>query len=84
MFIMKNMWKSVNHVITKADLLIIVLDARYVSETVNDEIIGKIRSQGKPYLWCSLYLNRQQPAFPMRTIRVSLIATIPVALYGCR
>jgi len=48
---MKNMWKSVKHVIMKADLLIIVLDARYVSETVNEEIIEKIRNQGKPYFF---------------------------------
>jgi len=48
---MKNSWKSVNSTIRKSDILVIVLDARFIHETVNDEIIAKIRKQNKPYFY---------------------------------
>lgn len=35
----------------KSDILVIVLDARFIHETVNDEIIAKIKKQDKPYFY---------------------------------
>ncbi|MBN2330651.1 MAG: 50S ribosome-binding GTPase [Candidatus Aenigmarchaeota archaeon] len=35
----------------KSDILVIVLDARFIRETVNSEIIAKIRKQNKPYFY---------------------------------
>jgi len=48
---MKKSWNSVNSTIRKSDILVIVLDARFIHETVNDEIIVKIKKQNKPYFY---------------------------------
>lgn len=58
---MVNYWKVVNEVIRKADIIIIVLDARYVEDTRNSEIEDKIIKSGKPILYvinkCDLALQ---------------------------
>ena len=46
-----NHWKSVNSTIRESDILVIVLDARFIHETMNDELVAKIRKQNKPYLY---------------------------------
>ncbi|MBI3033152.1 50S ribosome-binding GTPase [Candidatus Woesearchaeota archaeon] len=52
---MANFWKLVNEVIDRADLLLIVLDARLVDETRNIELEKKITVKGKPFI---LVLNK--------------------------
>lgn len=48
---MKKSWEPVNSTIRKSDILVIVLDARFIRETVNAEIIAKIKEQNKPYFF---------------------------------
>ncbi|MGV8141956.1 MAG: GTPase [Candidatus Woesearchaeota archaeon] len=48
---MVNYWKIVNEVIKKSDMIILVLDARYVDDTRNSELEDKIISSGKPILY---------------------------------
>ena len=49
--IMTSYWKIVNDVIVKADLLLIVLDARFVESTRNKEVESKVASAGKPIIY---------------------------------
>jgi len=44
-------WRIVNKVISDADILILVLDARMVEETRNDEIESKVKEAGKPLIY---------------------------------
>jgi ribosome biogenesis GTPase A len=48
---MVNYWKVVNEVIRKSDMVIIVLDARYVDDTRNSELEDKTINSGKPILY---------------------------------
>lgn len=48
---MRKLWETVNLIIKKSDILIVVLDARFIRETLNDEIIKKIEKEGKPYFY---------------------------------
>jgi ribosome biogenesis GTPase A len=48
---MVNYWKVVNAVMQKADIIIIVLDARFVEDTRNIEIEDKIIKSGKPFFY---------------------------------
>ncbi len=48
---MVNYWKVVNEVMHKADMILLILDARYVEDTRNVEIEDKILSSGKPVLY---------------------------------
>ncbi len=52
---MSNFWRLVNDVIDKADILLIILDARLVDETRNLELEQKITAKGKPFI---LVLNK--------------------------
>jgi ribosome biogenesis GTPase A len=58
---MVNYWKVVNEVIRKADMVIIVLDARYIEDTRNSELEDKIIRSGKSILYvinkCDLALK---------------------------
>lgn len=47
---MANYWNIVNKAIEKADILLLILDSRFIQETRNEEIEQKIRSAGKTYL----------------------------------
>ena len=47
----KSFWRSGNSTISESDILVIVLDARFIHETLNREIIRKIKELGKPYLY---------------------------------
>jgi len=49
--IMGNLWHSVNLVMKESDIVVIVLDARFITETINHEIVRKINEQKKPYLF---------------------------------
>ena len=48
---MANFWKIVNNVIKKADVLLLVIDPRFVEETRNTEIEDKIHKLGKPLIY---------------------------------
>jgi small GTP-binding protein len=48
---MVNYWKVVNEVIRKSDIIMIVLDARYVEDTRNIELETKTIKSGKPVLY---------------------------------
>ena len=42
---MKNFWSIVNNVIDDADILLLLLDARLVDETRNEEVESKVKRQ---------------------------------------
>jgi hypothetical protein len=46
-----NFWKDVNRVIKEADVLLLLLDARYVDGSRNAEIEDKVRSVKKPLIY---------------------------------
>lgn len=48
---MKNFWDIVNKVIQKADVLLLLLDARLVEETRNKEIEDKVKALKKPLIY---------------------------------
>ncbi len=48
---MPTFWKHVNEVIREADIIIEVLDARFIDETRNREIEYKVRASGKMMLY---------------------------------
>ncbi len=48
---MKNFWKLVNEVINKADVILLVLDARLIEETRNSEIERKVKKLKKPLIY---------------------------------
>jgi len=48
---MKNFWTVVNEVIRKADVLLLVLDARLVEETKNAEVEKKVKQLNKPLIY---------------------------------
>ncbi len=48
---MKNFWKIVNKIINEADIVIEVLDARFIEETLNKEIDGKLRIRDKHIIY---------------------------------
>ena len=48
---MPTFWKHVNEVLREADIIIEVLDARFIDETRNREIEYKVRSSGKRILY---------------------------------
>ncbi|MFH0956522.1 MAG: GTPase [Candidatus Aenigmatarchaeota archaeon] len=47
----KNFWKTVKATIRDSDMLLLILDARHVKETLNAEIVQKIRGEGKPIIY---------------------------------
>lgn len=48
---MANFWRLVNDVISDADVLLLLLDARLVDETRNLEIEDKVKRAGKPLIY---------------------------------
>jgi hypothetical protein len=44
-------WDTVNWIIRQADILVIVLDARFIDETMNGELTQKAKKEGKPCLF---------------------------------
>ena len=48
---MVNYWKIVNEVIRRSDIIILVLDARYIEDTRNKELEDKIIRSEKPILY---------------------------------
>jgi len=48
---MRNYWKVVNQVIKESDVLLLILDARFIDETRNPEIEEKVKNEGKPLIY---------------------------------
>lgn len=48
---MKSFWKIVNKIIHDADIILEVLDARFINETRNQEIDAKIKRKGKDLIY---------------------------------
>lgn len=48
---MRSFWKIVNDVIEKSDILLEILDARFIEETRNKELEDKIRAAGKKLIF---------------------------------
>ncbi len=48
---MKKFWTAVNKVISTADILLLLLDARLIEETRNKEIEDKVKKAGKPLIY---------------------------------
>ena len=48
---MGSFWNTVKRVIQEADVLLLVLDARFVDDTRNEEIEKKVRLAGKPLIY---------------------------------
>ena len=48
---MKKFWDIVNKVINEADIILLVLDARWTNETRNKEIEDKVKKLNKPLIW---------------------------------
>jgi ribosome biogenesis GTPase A len=48
---MANFWDLIHRVLNEADMLLIVLDARMISQTRNMEIEKKVIKTGKPYIY---------------------------------
>ena len=47
---MPNFWNIVDTVIRQADILLLVVDARMVSQTRNNEVVRKVEASGKPLI----------------------------------
>lgn len=47
---MANFWQIVDDVIYEADILLMVVDARLIKETYNEEIVEKVKSRNKPLI----------------------------------
>ena len=47
---MATYWKLVNDVIRKSDLLLVIADARFSEQSVNEEVLDKIERSGKKYI----------------------------------
>lgn len=47
----QNFWAAVNEVISEADILLEIIDARAVTETMNPEIEDKVRKRGKTLIY---------------------------------
>jgi len=68
---MKNFWKVVNEVIEESDLLLLVLDARLIDETRNQEIEDKVKKANKKLIYVinksdlvpKPYLEKQKKRF---------------------
>ena len=48
---MAQFWQLVNKVIAEADILLLVLDARMPAQTLNKEVVDKVRRVGKPLIF---------------------------------
>jgi hypothetical protein len=48
---MESYWKAVKHVIYQADVLLMVLDARFADDTRNEEIENRVRAAHKPLIY---------------------------------
>ncbi|MDO8480614.1 MAG: GTPase [Nanoarchaeota archaeon] len=48
---MADFWKLVNTVIEQSDLLLLVLDARMPTQTLNKEVVDKVHKAGKPLIY---------------------------------
>jgi len=44
---MANFWRIVNDVIEESDIILLVVDARMIKETINVELVQKVKSSGK-------------------------------------
>ena len=44
---MANFWKLVNEVIGESDIILLVVDGRMIEDTINIELVDKVRNQGK-------------------------------------
>ena len=50
-YVMANYWDLIHKVLRDAEILLIVLDARMISQTRNLEIEDKVQKTGKPYIY---------------------------------
>jgi hypothetical protein len=71
-------WKDVNRVIREADILLLLLDARFIDETRNSEIEDKVRQAGKPLIYVitkSDLVERQELAHFRKILRPSVFVS---------
>ena len=48
---MARFWRDVNQVIREADIILLIMDARFIPETKNKEIEDKVRDLEKPLIY---------------------------------
>jgi len=71
-------WKAVKKVIKEADILLLLLDARFVDETRNVEIENKVRATGKPLIYVitkSDLAEKEKMEACKRTLRPSVFVS---------
>jgi ribosome biogenesis GTPase A len=77
---MGRFWKDVNTVIREADVLLLIIDARFVPETKNREIVDKARVQGKPLI----YVFNKTDLIDIRTLSDAKKRMKPYALVSTK
>lgn len=77
--IKENFWKAVNRVIREADILLLLLDARFVDESRNREIEDKVRLVRKPLIYVitkSDLVEKEKVEACKRTLRPSVFVSV--------
>ncbi|MCF7861700.1 50S ribosome-binding GTPase [Candidatus Woesearchaeota archaeon] len=72
-------WGNVNQVIREADVILLVIDARFPFETLNEEVEGKVKKEGKRLIYvlnkCDLAPEHSLYAFKKRHPNTVVMST---------